>query len=106
MTDNLHRLSRRALIAGLATLVLAPAVLAAEHPSLAAMRQIAKDMLQANRLGTASSFRRVIMRHADVTGIGNYSLGQYQPKLAKGQRELIFRRRRHVHVALLRRPVA
>lgn len=86
MTDNSHRLTRRAFVSGLALLALVPEALASDRPSLDAMRQVAKDLLQANRLGTAASFRRVIMRHADVTGIGNYSLGQYQSKLAKGQR--------------------
>jgi phospholipid transport system substrate-binding protein len=87
MTDTSHRLSRRALLGGMAALAAAPAAAAGDHPSLVTMRQVAKDLLHANRLGTAASFRRAIVRHADVTGIGNYSLGQYQPKLAKGQRE-------------------
>jgi phospholipid transport system substrate-binding protein len=87
MTEFAHPISRRAFLGAIAALALAPAALAADHPALSTMRQVAKDLLHANRLGTAASFRRVIMRHADVTGIGNYSLGQYQPKLAKGQRE-------------------
>lgn len=87
MTHDSNRVSRRALLAGLVALAATPAAAAGEHPSLTTMRQVAKDLLQANRLGTAASFRRAILRHADVTGIADYSLGQYQSKLARGQRE-------------------
>jgi phospholipid transport system substrate-binding protein len=85
MTDPKHRLSRRVLLAGLVGAMAQPA-LAGEHPSLAYMRQVAKDLLNANRLGTAAAFRRAIMRHADVADIGDYSLGQYRPKLSSAQR--------------------
>lgn len=87
MTNGSNGLSRRALLAGGLMLCATPSIAMAEHPSMAAMRQVAKDLLQANRLGTAASFRRAIVRHADVNGIANYSLGQYQSKLPKGQRE-------------------
>lgn len=85
MTDTKHRLSRRALLAGLALAVPAPAF-AGDHPAVAYMKKFAKDILNANRLGTAASFRRVIMRHADVGQIADYSLGQYRSKLTGAQR--------------------
>jgi phospholipid transport system substrate-binding protein len=83
MTKNI---SRRALIGGLFAFAAAPALAAGDHPSLAYMRSVAKDLLNAHRLGTVASFLRAIQRHADVTNIGNYSLGQYQGKLSGGQK--------------------
>ncbi|MGH6906907.1 MAG: ABC transporter substrate-binding protein [Aestuariivirga sp.] len=69
----------------MAAAVTTPAV-AAEHPSMAFMRQFAKDMLKAHRQGTVSSFRNAIQRYADVAEIADYSLGQYKAKLPAGQR--------------------
>ena len=74
-------LSRRSMALGLVLSLVAPGVAKAEHPSMAFMRKVAKDMLNAHRQGTVASFRRAIQRHADVAGIGDYSLGQYRPKL-------------------------
>lgn len=82
-----YRLSRRAILVALAGAMVRPALAAADHPSLEYMRQVAKDMLNANRLGTAASFRRAILRHADVADIAEYSLGQYRQKLSDGQRD-------------------
>jgi phospholipid transport system substrate-binding protein len=70
--------SRRALtFMSLAALV-APA--RAEHPSIAFMNQMGKDLLHAHRLGTVPAFLRVIQRYADVQGISEYSLGDYKVK--------------------------
>ena len=84
-------LSRRAVLAGVALAFGVPALavpaLAAEPPSVAAMRKVAKDMLNAHRQGTVASFRRAIQRHADVAAIADYSLGQYRAKLPAGQKE-------------------
>lgn len=84
-------LSRRAVLAGLGLAFGVPALavpaLAAEQPSVAAMRKVAKDMLNAHRQGTVASFRRAIQRHADVAEIADYSLGQYRAKLPAGQKE-------------------
>ncbi|MCB1377568.1 MAG: ABC transporter substrate-binding protein [Alphaproteobacteria bacterium] len=81
-------LSRRALLGGLATVVLSgAAVAAADHPALAYMRKVAKDMLNAHRQGTVNGFKSAIQRHADVHEIADYSLGQYRKKLPSGQRE-------------------
>ena len=88
MVDNVKTsgLSRRAVVLGMAFSLAAPGVAHAEHPSVAYMRKVAKDMLNAHRQGTVASFKRAILRHADVNGIGDYSLGQYRPKLAGSQK--------------------
>lgn len=80
-------LSRRAVALGLVLSLVAPGVAQAEHPSMVFMRRVAKDMLNAHRQGTVASFKRAIQRHADVAGIGDYSLGQYLPKLSGAQRD-------------------
>ena len=67
--------------------VVFPAFAAAEHPSVAYMKSVAKDMLNAHRQGTVASFKRAIQRHADVPSIADYSLGQYRSKLPAGQKE-------------------
>jgi phospholipid transport system substrate-binding protein len=90
-----HGLSRRAVLAaciGAGTAVLgAGSAVAADHPSMKYMRQVAKDLLAANRQGTVASFLRAIQRHADVPEIAIYSLGQYKGSLPSGQRDLYYR---------------
>ena len=90
-----HGLSRRAVLTaciGAGTAVLgAGAAEAAEHASMKYMRQVAKDLLAANRQGTVASFLRAIQRHADVPEIAIYSLGQYKGSLPSGQRDLYYR---------------
>ena len=76
MRDGLKRimasgLSRRAFLGGLGALAVSPALAKGDHPSLAYMKSVAKDLLHAHRQGTVSSFMRAIQRHADVTDIGN-----------------------------------
>jgi ABC-type transporter MlaC component len=85
----LCRMSRRAAF-GLAMAKAITPALAAEHPSLAYMREAAKDLLHANRQGTVASFKRAILRHADVAEIALYSLGQYKSKLNEAQRSSYF----------------
>ncbi len=83
-----HRrgLSRRAVLGAAMMFAAAPAI-AADHPSIAYMKQFAKEMLNAHRQGTVGSFRKVIDRHADVAAIADYSLGQYRKKLPAGQKQ-------------------
>ena len=81
-----HTLSRRGAITLLAGLVVRPGLAAAEHPALADMRSAARDLLNANRQGTVGAFRDAISRHADVSAIADYSLGQYKDKLTAAQR--------------------
>jgi phospholipid transport system substrate-binding protein len=89
------RLSRRSVLAagvgGGIALLNVGAVEAAEHPSMKYMRQVAKDLLAANRQGTVASFLRAIQRHADVPEIAMYSLGQYKGSLPTAQRDLYYR---------------
>lgn len=84
------RLTRRGAIAGLIAAFATPALAAGEAQALAYMRKVAKDMLAAHRQGTVASFRRAIVRHADVSGIADYSLGQYRSKLSAGQRDAYY----------------
>jgi ABC-type transporter MlaC component len=92
---NSFRFSRRSVLAaGLASGALAlgaNAVQAADHAAIVYMRQVAKDLLAANRQGTVASFLRAIQRHADVPDIALYSLGQYKARLPAGQREKYYR---------------
>jgi ABC-type transporter MlaC component len=74
-----------------AAALLPVSALAADHPSMTYMRKVAKDLLHAHRQGTVSSFLSVISRHADVSGIALYSLGQYKSKLTGGQRARYYR---------------
>ena len=56
---------------------------AGDHPSVVFMNEVGRELLHAHRQGTVSAFMRVIQRYADVTGIGDYSLGDYN--LPSGQ---------------------
>ncbi len=69
-------ITRRTLLS-LSFAALASPAIAADHPSIAFMKQVGKDLLHAHRIGTVSAFQRVIQRYADVSGIANYSLGQF-----------------------------
>ena len=83
-------LTRRAALAGLAAAIATPAFAGAEDAAVAYMKKVAKDMLAAHRQGTVASFKRAILRHADVPAIADYSLGQYKGKLAPGQRQAYY----------------
>lgn len=89
MAGGPAKLTRRAALAGLFAVLAAPAA-DANEAALGYMRKVAKDMLNAHRQGTVASFRRAIMRHADVRAIADYSLGQYKSKLPAGQREAYY----------------
>jgi len=90
MTTTIHNLSRRAVLGLIAAAAVPPAFAAADHASLIYMKQVAKDLLNANRLGTVASFRRAIQRHADVGDIAIYSLGHYKGQLTAAQRGRYF----------------
>jgi len=76
-------ISRRTFIASI-SLGLATPALAEEHPSVVFMNQVGRDMLHAHRQGTTSAFLRVVQRYADVPGISNYLLGEYEmPKASQ-----------------------
>lgn len=76
-------ISRRSFLTLFAASLATPA-LAADHPSVVFMNQMGKDLLHAHRQGTVSAFLRVIQRYADVSGIADYSLGEY--KVAGGEK--------------------
>ena len=72
-------ITRRLFIASLPVVLALPvAAVAADHPSVVFMNQVAKELLLAHRTGTVSSFMRVIQRYADVPSISDYSLGDYK----------------------------
>ena len=79
-------LTRRSVLAGFATALLAAPALAEDHPSLVYMRQVAKDMLAAHRQGTVAAFLRVVQRHADIPDIAQDALGKYSGSLQASQR--------------------
>jgi phospholipid transport system substrate-binding protein len=70
-------ITRRSFIA-LFSAALATPALAADHPSVTFMKQMGKDLLHAHRQGTVSAFLRIIQRYADISGIADYSLGEYK----------------------------
>lgn len=83
-------LTRRAALAGLAVAFAAPAFAASEDAAVTYMQRVAKDMLSAHRQGTVASFKRAILRHADVPAIADYSLGQYKSKLSPAQKQAYY----------------
>jgi ABC-type transporter MlaC component len=83
-------LTRRAALAGLAVAFASPVLAGPEDAAVAYMKKVAKDMLAAHRQGTVASFKRAIQRHADVTAIGDYSLGQYRSKLQSSQKQAYY----------------
>ncbi len=97
MTTFSKSLSRRAFIKAGAVVATAAiggrAAVAGEkdHPSVAFMRKVGKDLLEAHRQGTVNAFLGVIQRYADVPEIALYSLGQYKANLGAAQRPRYFR---------------
>jgi phospholipid transport system substrate-binding protein len=83
-------LTRRAALAGLAVAFAGPAFAASEDAAVTYMQRVAKDMLSAHRQGTVASFKRAILRHADVPAIADYSLGQYKSKLSPAQKQAYY----------------
>jgi phospholipid transport system substrate-binding protein len=75
-------ITRRHILA-LLPFAVATSAVAADHPSVVFMNEVASQLLKAHRLGTVPAFMRVIQRYADIPAIGDYSLGEY--KLNSGQ---------------------
>jgi phospholipid transport system substrate-binding protein len=70
---------------------LVPAVpdhaLSAEDPSIVYIRKVTADLFAAHKQGTISAFLPPIKRYADIETIAIYSLGQYESRLSRDQRE-------------------
>ena len=58
-----------------------------EDPSITYIRKVTADLFAAHKLGTISAFLSPIQRHADIETIALYSLGQYESRLTRNQRE-------------------
>ncbi len=92
-------ISRRNLVSAVAAAALVAVLPAqsveaqskADHPAARHMQRVANDLIKAQRTGTVDSFSAVIRKHADVTSIGNYSLGRYRPNLRKSKRSAYYR---------------
>ena len=84
-------LSAAALIGSLAAdrFGLASSATAADPPVIY-MSQVGKELMTAARTRSPGMMATVIQRHADVSYIGLYSLGQYRAKLAATDREPYF----------------
>jgi ABC-type transporter MlaC component len=63
------------------------ATLPEKHPAMAFVRKATEDLFNAHRQGTVQAFLPAIKRNADIAYIGDYSLGQYEPKLPKNLRD-------------------
>jgi phospholipid transport system substrate-binding protein len=84
-------ITRRKFLTAILVASAAPALADTEHPSVVYMKQVGKDLLNAHRQGTVSAFLRVVQRYADIQGIAEYSLGDYQNDISPGQRERYYR---------------
>lgn len=85
-------ITRRNLLLSLAALGFsatgaAAATLPEKHPAMVFVRKATEDLFNAHRQGTVQAFLPAIKRNADIPHIGDYSLGQYEPKLPKNLRD-------------------
>src|SRR5262245_33163673 len=62
----------------------------AADPPVIYMSQVGKELMSAARTRSPGVMATVIQRHADVSYIGLYSLGNYRAKLAATDRETYF----------------
>lgn len=92
MTMVAKSLSRRTFLGAAMAIVAAgaPAMADKDHPSVAFMKKVGRDLLAAHRQGTVASFLGVMERYADVPQIALYSLGQYKSNLTASQRPRYF----------------
>jgi phospholipid transport system substrate-binding protein len=87
-------IGRRFLVKLCALVVLATALpampghaVSGEDPSVSYIRKVTSDLFAAHKQGTISAFLPPIQRHADVETIAIYSLGQYESRLTRDQRQ-------------------
>jgi phospholipid transport system substrate-binding protein len=62
-----------------------------EDPSVSYIRKVTADLFAAHKQGTISAFLPPIQRHADIETIALYSLGQYESRLTRDQRERYYK---------------
>jgi len=89
---DLVRLAAGALAAGLGALWMAlagPPAQAAD-PAVVFMAQVGRELMAAARTRSPGAMAGVVERHADLTQIGLYSLGEYRARLPHEERPSYF----------------
>src|SRR5689334_8186135 len=76
------------LLAIWAAIAAAPA--RAADPAVVFMAQVGKELMAAARTRSAGAMASVVERHADLTQIGLYSLGEYRARLPNEERQGYF----------------
>lgn len=89
------QITRRYFLAAIAGFSIAArpaaAALPEKHPAMVFVKKATDDLFNAHKQGTVQAFLPAIQRNADVPYIGDYSLGQYLPKLPASLRESYYR---------------
>jgi phospholipid transport system substrate-binding protein len=62
----------------------------AADPAVVFMAQVGRELMAAARTRSPSAMASVVERHADLTGIGLYSLGEYRARLPHEERPSYF----------------
>jgi ABC-type transporter MlaC component len=88
------RIAAGCLTAGLVALWVgmagAPAPARAADPAVIFMAQVGKELMAAARTRSAGAMAGAVERHADLTQIGLYSLGEYRARLPQEERPSYF----------------
>jgi phospholipid transport system substrate-binding protein len=86
------RIAAGSVAAGLAVLWIgmAAAPARAADPAVIFMAQVGKELMAAARTRSAGAMAGAVERHADLTQIGLYSLGEYRARLPEGERPSYF----------------
>ena len=86
------RIAAGCVVAGLAMLWIgmAAAPARAADPAVIFMAQVGKELMAAARTRSAGAMAGAVERHADLTQIGLYSLGEYRARLPEVERPSYF----------------
>jgi phospholipid transport system substrate-binding protein len=86
------RIAVGCVAAGLAMawIAMAAAPARAADPAVIFMAQVGKELMAAARTRSAGAMAGAVERHADLTQIGLYSLGEYRARLPEGERPSYF----------------
>ena len=76
------------LLASWATVAVTPA--RAADPAVVFMAQVGRELMAAARTRSAGAMAAAVERHADLTQIGLYSLGEYRSRLPHDERQGYF----------------